>query len=135
MYLKNRKQIGAIIAFAIFVTGGIAATNHPKGPHKNLQILPKDISDEKLDSIMESYNKALGVDCKFCHVKVTDFPDSLDYAADQNPMKDNARAMMKMTIELNKNYFYFDKNERPEYLKVIQCLMCHRGVAYPLESH
>lgn len=126
-----KKKLIALLIICSIVVGGIAATQLPKPSHKNLKILPADISVSKLDSIMESYNKALGVSCDFCHAPVKGFTDSLDFASDSKPMKEEARKMMKMTIDINKNNFYFDKNERPEYLKVVHCMTCHRGEAYP----
>lgn len=125
------KKLITILVLTAFVVLGIAAAKPPKGTHKNLQILPKDISDQKLDSIMESYNKALGIGCGFCHSPAKNNADSLDFAIDENPMKENARKMMRMTIDINKNNFYFDKSIRPEYLNVVNCKTCHRGEAYP----
>jgi hypothetical protein len=116
-----KKQIIAVCTLAVMVIAGVAAVDAPAGKYKNLKILPKDISEQKLDSIMESYSKALGSSCSFCHVAVKDFPDSLDYASDNNTMKENAREMMRMTILINKTYFHFDKNEKAEYLKVVNC--------------
>ena len=95
----------------------------------------EDISEQKLDSIMESYNKALGIGCKFCHAPVANFPDSLDYASDSLPMKENAREMMRMNIYINKTYFYYPKTERPEYLNTVSCMTCHRGEEYPDDPH
>lgn len=128
-----KKQVITVCTLAALVIGGIAAVDLPKGKYKNLKVLPKDISEQKLDSIMESYSKALGSSCSFCHAKIKDFPDSLDYASDDNTMKENAREMMRMTILINKTYFHFDKNEKPEYLKVVNCKTCHRGEPYPVE--
>lgn len=122
------KQLITILVLTGLVTAGIAAIKAPKRDFKNLQILPKDISREKLDSIMESYNKALGVGCDFCH---TAGKDDFDYADDKLPMKTEARKMMRMTIEMNKTYFYYDTTQRSEYLNVVHCRMCHRGEAYP----
>lgn len=127
------KQIITIIALTILVVAGIAAVNPPPGEFKNLKILPKDISTQRLDSIMLSYNKALGTGCNFCHAPYKNFPDSLDFASDAEPMKENAREMMRMTMHINKTWFYFDKDERPEYLHVVNCMTCHRGNAYPAE--
>jgi hypothetical protein len=59
--------------------------------------------------------------------------DSLDYASDKHEMKENARKMMRMTIEINKTNFYFDTTQRPEYLKVVHCKTCHRGEPYPVD--
>ena len=128
-----KKKIVTALALTLLVIAGVAAVTSPKAKHKNLKILPQDISEQKLDSIMESYSKALGVTCKFCHTEVKGFADSLDYAVDDNPMKENAREMMRMTIYINKTHFYFDKNERPEYLKVVNCKTCHRGEPFPEE--
>jgi len=125
------KKILTALALTLMVVVGVAAVSRPGTKHKNLKILPQDISEQKLDSIMESYAKALGVTCKFCHTEIKDFPDSIDYVVDDNPMKENAREMMRMTIYINKTHFYFDKNERPEYLKVVNCKTCHRGEPYP----
>lgn len=128
-----KKQVITVCALAALVIGGIAAVDFPKGKYKNLKVLPTDISEQKLDSIMKSYSKALGTSCSFCHADVKNFPDSLDYASDANTMKENAREMMRMTILINKTYFHFDKNEKPEYLKVVNCKTCHRGEPYPVD--
>ena len=128
--LKERKLFVTILLI-VSVTATIASVNQMK--ERNLTILPADISDQKLDSIMNTYNKALGVTCNFCHVPVKNFPDSLDYASDAEPMKKNARKMMEMVIYLNKTYFYFDSTTRPEYLNTVTCRNCHRGEPFPPE--
>jgi hypothetical protein len=127
----------AFIAIAVFIT---AANIGPKGKYKNLQVLPVDISETKLDSIMNSYCKALHVDCEFCHVTTKDpfnfvspNTDTIDFAKD-GKMKDEARKMIRMMIDINKNNFYYDKNIRPEYLNAVSCNTCHRGNAFPLEK-
>lgn len=99
-------------------------------PKRNLKVLPKDISDAKLDSIMKQYNKALGVACNFCHVRVHDQTDSLDYASDKDPMKTTARKMMRMTIEINKKNFWYNKAKKPHELNEVDCNTCHRGEAW-----
>ncbi|MFC0774419.1 c-type cytochrome [Terrimonas alba] len=128
-----KKQFIIVFLLMALVTAGVAAVSFPKPKHKNLKILPQDISEAMLDSIMESYTKALGVSCKFCHVPLKNFPDSLDFASDDEPMKENARKMMRMTIHLNKTYFNFDTATRPEYLKLVNCKTCHRGEPYPVD--
>ena len=116
-----------------FVILGMAAVQLPYTNERNLKILPKDISDQKLDSIMQTYNIALGVKCEFCHVPMKNIKDSLDYASDAEPMKENARKMMRMVIKINTENFYFDKNTRPEYLHTVHCKTCHRGEPFPPE--
>ncbi len=130
MYMKRLKAIAVIFLFVLL---GVAATHAPFQKERNLKVLPKDISDQKLDSIMESYNVALGVKCEFCHVKVKGFTDSLDYASDAEPMKEEARKMMRMVIDINKINFWYNKNVQPEYLKTVTCRHCHRGEAFPPE--
>jgi hypothetical protein len=132
--MNNQKKTSAIVILTCLVIAGVAATRSPGSNHKNLQVLPNDISDQKLDSIMQSYNKALGVKCDFCHVPVKTLKDSLDYVSDAEPMKDQARKMMRMTIEINKTNFYFNKEERPEYLHIVTCITCHRGEPFPEED-
>jgi hypothetical protein len=129
--MKTNKLFIVAVAVSAFVSIGMAL---PFRSERNLKVLPKDISDAKLDSIMQAYTVALGVNCNFCHAKIKNFPDSLlDYVSDKEPMKENARNMMRMTIELNKTYFYFDKNVQPEYLNVVHCKTCHRGEPIPVE--
>ena len=131
--MPNKNKILVTIFFLAFVSLGVAAVKAPQ--ERNLKVLPKDISDEKLDSIMESYNKALGVKCEFCHVKSKVYPGTdIDYRSDAEPMKENARDMMRMTIEINTNHFYFNKSIQPEYLNTITCKTCHRGEAFPPED-
>ncbi|MBN8673122.1 MAG: c-type cytochrome [Chitinophagales bacterium] len=130
--MRSMSKLPVIILLVVFVGTAAAFTRPHAGKFKNLQVLPQDIPEQKLDSIMESYNKALGVNCKFCHVTSVVFPGTeMDYASDKEPMKENARKMMRMTIEINKNHFYFNKEERPEYLNVVTCRTCHRGEPFP----
>jgi Photosynthetic reaction centre cytochrome C subunit len=131
--MPNKNKIIVSLSFLAFVSLGVAAVKAPQ--ERNLKVLPKDISDEKLDSIMQSYNKALGVKCEFCHVKSKVYPGTdIDYRSDAEPMKENARDMMRMTIEINTNHFYFNKSIQPEYLNTITCKTCHRGEAFPPEN-
>lgn len=124
-------------SLCLFVLLGVAAVKSPVQKIRNLKVLPQDISDMRLDSIMHTYNKALGVNCAFCHVKPRfniGNKDSLDYLSDAEPMKENARKMMQMTIQINKTYFNFTNNGQPDYLlNVISCKTCHQGEAFPPE--
>jgi len=131
--MLHRKKILTFLFIAFFISIGMAAVKSTQ-KERNLKVLPKDISDEKLDSIMQTYNKALGVKCNFCHVPLKGFTDSLDYFSEAEPMKENARNMMRMVININKTNFYFDSLQRPEYLNTITCKTCHRGEAFPPED-
>jgi len=127
----TKQLLATSTGIILFVVLGIAATGFPQNKSRNLQVLPKDISDQKLDSIMHTYNKALGVKCDFCHSRDKNIADSFDFPSDEKPMKENARKMLRMTIQLNKDYFYYDTLQRPEYLQVITCKTCHRGDPFP----
>jgi hypothetical protein len=129
--LKNKMFI-VVLCITSFI--GISMVL-PYQKERNLKVLPKDISDAKLDSIMISYTVALGVKCSFCHAAIKNSADSLlDYISDAEPMKENARGMMRMVININSNYFYFDKNIKPEYLNLVNCKTCHRGEPIPPEN-
>jgi hypothetical protein len=135
--MRHKKKMTTLFVLSVLVLIG-AATSLPQKKGRNLQVLPKDISDHMLDSIMQTYNVALGVGCNFCHspAKATPFKspgDNLDFTLD-NGMKETARRMMRLTININKTYFYYDTAARPEYLKVITCKTCHRGHPYPAEN-
>lgn len=129
-----------IVILAAIVVMGTAATNGSLNNFKNLQVLPKNISDHQLDSIMDIYNRALQVNCDFCHEKTKDLTGlttaenaTLDFAAD-NSMKNTARKMMRLTIDINKAYFNYDTIpvKKPDHLlNVVSCNTCHRGNAFP----
>lgn len=132
-------KIKAVMVSSFLAAGVlfISATFSANTEFKNLKVLPKNIPEKKLDSIMLSFNHALKVNCDFCHVKknspfvLSQEKDSLDYAAD-GQMKENARKMISMMMDINKNYFYFDKNIEPAYLNAVSCNTCHRGNPFPL---
>ena len=137
--MYGSKKFITTTVLAALVIAGVAAVKAPAFKERNLKVLPKDISDEKLDSIMQTYNIALGVKCNFCHVPYIGFiplgtKDTLDYASDKEPMKETARKMMLMVIDINSENFWFNKNEIKEYLHTVTCKTCHRGEAYPPEN-
>ena len=129
----SKQQLVSFLCIALFVFTGIAATRLPQNKVRNLKVLPNDISDLALDSFMHSYSKALGVACDFCHSKDKNSTNELNFELDDNPMKEEARKMMRLTIQLNKDYFYFDSTRRPEYLNVVSCITCHRGDPMPAD--
>jgi len=120
-----------LLVLSALVIGGVAAVSPPRSVFKNLQVLPKDIPGPMLDSIMDSYNKALGVKCSFCHAPEMGMKDRLDFASDSNSMKENAREMIRLTRDINKQYFYTDKRIDPLYLNRVHCNTCHKGDPWP----
>jgi Photosynthetic reaction centre cytochrome C subunit len=101
---------------------GVRAPQKPK----NLQILPENTD---LRKVMHEYEGALGVECEFCHTAPDPVTHRGDRASDANPMKDNARAMIKMTQDLNAKYLTLLANRKDS--DTISCGTCHRGEKHP----
>ena len=130
----NRKCIVMVLMAAV-VTTAVAFTAPPddNNGYKNLKILPKDISHEKLDKVMHEFNTALGVKCGFCHAPSKDSTvRHPDFASDEKTEKEIARSMMKMTVKINKKFF---SNKHPVFGESMEvsCITCHHGEAHPEE--
>ena len=133
---QQRKIISLVALLLLMVIGmAFSITSEPR--YRNLKVLPRDISERQLDSIMSAYTKALRVSCDFCHIPPKKDPfslakptEELDFALDM-PMKEEARKMIRLQIDINKKYFYNDSTIRPEYLNVVGCNTCHRGNPFP----
>ncbi len=125
--MKRTKTVAVMGLFIVMLVALTAANPLPK---RNLRVLPKDIPEKTLDSIMKQFNKGLGVACNFCHVRLHDQTDSLHYASDNEPMKITARKMLRMTIEINRKSFWTDKTKKPHELNEVDCYTCHKGEAW-----
>jgi hypothetical protein len=132
--LFGKKTLVAIIV-GLFIVAGIAATKPPEPPkYKNLKILPKNISKEDLDKVMDQFKVALGVKCNFCHAPSKDTAQKWpDFASDEKPEKLIARKMWKMTSKINSKFFKDNKNEQGVTVPAIECMTCHRGSPHPGE--
>ena len=99
--------------------------------YKNLKVLPKNISSKDLNGIMvDDFQDALGVGCDFCHAAAKD-GHGLDFVSDAKPEKKISRAMMQMTIGLNKKYFKAKHPLIGSNALVVTCNTCHKGQAFP----
>ena len=91
------------------------------GAPKNLKVL----TPEEYRPLMGSYVVALGVaqsgGCMFCHVQ--------DRAADDNPKKVIARAMITMVKDLNANIAKTTGKDAAK--SYVTCYTCHRGKTQP----
>ncbi len=109
--------------------------HHPRGPRPkptNLQVLPKDLTGDQVVDIMHHFEDQLGVDCDYCHAKNTAHKPGvghLDFASDDNPMKDRARIMIRMADTINQQFLTQLKNPAPAH--EVTCGTCHRGNAKP----
>lgn len=128
----------ALVAIAIlaFSFSYPVTKQQQKEGFKNLKVLPKDISEKKLDSTMMYYCVSLGVRCGFCHARFSDTTNKhLDFASDAKEEKGIARSMMQMTYHINTVYFDFHKSAHPDTLHTVTCFTCHRGKADPMASN
>lgn len=140
--MKVNKQFAVVITLAAVAAAmGTAATTvkpkkkKPETPvFVNLKVLPKNISSKDLQEMMsDDFEDGLGVSCGFCHANAKD-GHGLDFASDAKPEKEIARAMMRMTMRINKKYF---KIKHPVIGKAgltVTCNTCHKGVAFPDED-
>ena len=123
------KKITILLLLVAAVGLGAAASR--KGLYENLKVLPKDISSKDLQGIMtDDFEDGLGVSCEFCHANNKD-GNGLDFASDAKPEKGIARKMMKMTLDLNKEYFKVHKPKLGSNALVITCTTCHKGQPFP----
>lgn len=125
---KNKLLALLIASSFVFLTVAFT-TQEQQRQAKNLKVLPKDISHEDLDKVMDGFKVALGVKCNFCHAQSTNDPKKLDFASDVKPEKETARMMMRMTNKINKKYF---GHVNPEgIMNQIACVTCHNGEKHP----
>lgn len=134
MLTFSKKQIASLIivfifTFLVFSAGAFQQKEEQKA--KNLKVLPKDISHDDLDKEMRFYNNSLNVKCNYCHAPSKERPGRLDFASDSNSHKEDTRAMIRMTNDINEKYFETKVNS-PQHLNVVNCYTCHRGEEMPL---
>lgn len=122
------RKIAVVSILSAIVSCCVAAMqkSQQKG-FENLTILPKDISIDSLNRIMDKYNAALNVHCSFCH-QTGDASNNYkeDYPSDKKEKKQITRSMMEMTALLNTTYFPYRKKA-----ELVTCYTCHRGKSVP----
>jgi tetratricopeptide (TPR) repeat protein len=134
MQRPNRMSPYGVIV-ALVLAAGIATAFHSASAQereefKNLKVLPKDISEDELRSVMGQFTRALGVRCNYCHAFRMGQQQGLDFASDEKDEKRTARVMMQMTHELNEKYISKLEDHSDPPIQV-QCVTCHRGIAHP----
>ena len=100
--------------------------SHPKPT--NLKVLPRDISADDLDKLMHRYQNELGAPCGYCQEQNAE-TKHIDFASDENPVKETARFMIGMTSDINNKYLAQLGDRR--YSEPISCGNCHRGQIDP----
>lgn len=130
--LHYKKLSVALILLTCMIIGMAATRPTDEKPKRNLKVLPRDISDDDLDKVMDGWKAALGVKCSFCHARSADTAaHKLDFASDAKPEKGIARHMFQMTAKINKKYFSANKDEKGDIVPAITCMTCHRGTPHP----
>src|SRR6185369_15322201 len=107
--MRPYKKLFVMSGLVTFTVIGMSAINRQQedAPYKNLKILSKKTTEEEMERIMATFNRALGVTCAYCHYTTKDSLTytGVDFASDDKKEKIIARKMMKMSIALNKKYF------------------------------
>jgi photosynthetic reaction center cytochrome c subunit len=123
--MKTKIKIIAIFTFAFFALAFFVPKSEMQTKQvetagqkfKSIKVL-NDMPADQMGKVMNMMSASLGVNCAFCHAS-----NDGDYEKEGFEHKDAARQMLKMTFDLNKNYF----DGRPE----INCNSCHQGKAHP----
>jgi hypothetical protein len=135
--MLHYKKIAVVAAmFTLMATGmsAIRPQDDDKPKKRNLKVLPKDITHDELDKVMDGWKAALGVKCNFCHSPSADSSNHhLDFASDAKPEKNIARHMYTMAAKINKKYFSFNKDDKGVTIAAVSCMTCHRGSPHPDE--
>jgi hypothetical protein len=126
-----------VIAGAVWMAGTALVAQQGGGAQApmDLKVLPKTWSRQQVGALMNAFNTSLGVQCSHCHAEDPNAPPPnpgqnprLDYALDTKPEKEIARAMIKMTMDLNAAARQPGDDVTVEKLS---CYTCHRGATTP----
>jgi photosynthetic reaction center cytochrome c subunit len=92
-----------------------SSTQTTEAVFKNIQVL-KGVSSDQLIPAMQLISASLGVECDYCHVQG-------HFDKDDKKPKQIARAMMRMTLAIDKDSF--------EGNREVTCYSCHKGSLKP----
>jgi len=100
---------------------------------QNLQVLPKDIAPQDLRRMMVGAATGLGIRCWGCHVGTEEQDLSeFDFVSDEKEMKQLARVMFQMTMDINAGPMAkVAEIEGEEDTPMVKCATCHRGEVKP----
>jgi len=116
------------VAISVVSQSPVAAQKVSHAKPKNIKVLPKDISGDDIDKLMHRYEQDLGVPCAYCHEENPQ-TKQIDFASDENPIKQTARMMISMTSDLNTKYLTQLGDRR--YAEPLTCGNCHQGQVEP----
>jgi hypothetical protein len=108
-----------------------APVQQPAWKGENLQYFPKDITRAQLTQRMREFSFALAVRCQYCHTGGDGVSfQGVNFASDEKPAKAKARAMLRMTDQINTSLLTAIPS-RAEPRVVVDCATCHRGLPLP----
>ena len=93
---------------------------------QNLQVLPKDWTLQQVQQQMRTFAASLGVECTHCHVGTM-----AERSKDDNPKKNVARQMIRMTAAINTEMLKGVGDPAPAGTAKVTCFTCHRGAIKP----
>jgi Photosynthetic reaction centre cytochrome C subunit len=124
-----KRSLLVTIGLCSMVVLGLAFTPNPP-EYKNLKVLPKNITEHEMDSVMHHFAGSLGVRCGYCHVH-NDSTNKWDMASDENKHKLAAREMYRMMFKINQGYFNETGKVNFQSKLLVTCYTCHRGNTEP----
>lgn len=122
-----------LTTLVLALTAPAAAQQPDAQPWKgtNLQFFPADITREALVLRMRQFSFALNVRCQFCHAGGDGVSlDGVDFASDEKAAKRKARAMLRMTDQINTTLLP-QVPSRAEPRVAVDCVTCHHGLRLP----
>jgi hypothetical protein len=136
MIAQNKKKLNFILCLTIMgtlVTQSFNVQQQQPKKLKNIKVFPASFTYEQVDHAMDEFKVDLGVKCNYCHAPEKDNPRKNDFPSDDNPKKDIARQMMRMTDEMNKKYMATIRHTEQDtaMIQLVTCNTCHRGVPKP----
>jgi len=103
----------------------------PPKSFQNLRVLPKDAIAAVVVGTMKGFANNLGVRCQFCHIGEEGLAlEKFDFVSDDKAAKKTARAMMRLTQDINQQ---LDAAVPPAAGSAarVTCMTCHRGRSTP----
>lgn len=120
-----------VAAFALVTSVAAQQGTQPPWKGKNLQYFPAEIKREVLIQRMREFSFALNVRCQYCHAGGDGISfDGVDFSSDEKPAKNKARAMLRLTDQVNKTLLPAVPS-RAEPAVSVDCVTCHHGLRLP----
>lgn len=132
--MKNLKFL--VVSMIVIAVAFLSQSFKAKSPDpelKNIKAFPSTMTYRQVDHEMDVFKVALGVKCNYCHLQ-TPPGTPRDLASDANPKKEIARAMIRMTRDMNEKYMSTIAHADTASIQAITCNTCHRGAAKPANA-